>query len=53
MQICLLFIYYRDNIVKNLDSKMSANVDVSNVTFLVMAASIYFHEQVCRVKLPM
>ena len=35
----------RDNIVKNLDSKMSANVDVSNVTFLVMAASIYFHEQ--------
>ncbi|XP_062609862.1 coatomer subunit epsilon-like [Saccostrea cucullata] len=35
----------RASIVRDLDQKMSASVDVSNSTFLVMAASIYNHEQ--------
>ncbi|XP_062849025.1 coatomer subunit epsilon [Trichomycterus rosablanca] len=33
-----------DAIVAELDKKMSKNVDVSNTTFLLMAASIYLHE---------
>ncbi|XP_052100820.1 coatomer subunit epsilon-like [Mytilus californianus] len=51
MQAVKLFADYlsnqskRDAIVRDLDSRMSANVDISNTTFLVMAASIYFHEQ--------
>ncbi len=32
--------------LKDLDHKMSGNVDVSNTTFLLMAASIQFHEEV-------
>ncbi|KAH3713462.1 coatomer subunit epsilon-like [Dreissena polymorpha] len=35
----------RDKIVRDLDSKMGSSVDVSNSTFLLMAASIYFHDQ--------
>ncbi|XP_033750187.1 coatomer subunit epsilon-like [Pecten maximus] len=35
----------RDSLVRDLDSKMSGSFDVSNSTFLVMAASIYYHEQ--------
>ncbi|XP_011436400.2 coatomer subunit epsilon [Magallana gigas] len=35
----------RTSIVRDLDQKMSGSVDVSNSTFLVMAASIYNHEQ--------
>jgi len=35
----------RDSIVKNLDSKMSGNFDLSDSAFLLMAASVYFHEQ--------
>lgn len=34
----------RDAIVVELDREMSKSVDVSNSTFLLMAASIYFHE---------
>ncbi|KAJ8374633.1 hypothetical protein SKAU_G00052130 [Synaphobranchus kaupii] len=34
----------RDAIVADLDKKMSKSVDVANTTFLLMAASIYFHE---------
>ncbi|KAG9350677.1 hypothetical protein JZ751_024566 [Albula glossodonta] len=34
----------RDAIVADLDKKMAKNVDVANTTFLLMAASIYFHE---------
>uniref|UniRef100_A0A8B9H4D2 Coatomer subunit epsilon n=1 Tax=Astyanax mexicanus TaxID=7994 RepID=A0A8B9H4D2_ASTMX len=34
----------RDSIVAELDKKMSKSVDVSNTTFLLMAASIYLHE---------
>uniref|UniRef100_A0AAR2KU24 Coatomer subunit epsilon n=1 Tax=Pygocentrus nattereri TaxID=42514 RepID=A0AAR2KU24_PYGNA len=34
----------RDAIVAELDKKMSKSVDVSNTTFLLMAASIYLHE---------
>ncbi|GAA6090954.1 coatomer subunit epsilon isoform X1 [Tachysurus ichikawai] len=34
----------RDVIVAELDKKMSKSVDVSNTTFLLMAASIYLHE---------
>uniref|UniRef100_A0A673YPP6 Coatomer subunit epsilon n=1 Tax=Salmo trutta TaxID=8032 RepID=A0A673YPP6_SALTR len=34
----------RDAIVAELDKKMSKNVDVANTTFLLMAASIYYHE---------
>ncbi|NXH62481.1 COPE protein, partial [Rhabdornis inornatus] len=35
----------RDSIVADLDKKMSKSVDVANSTFLLMAASIYFHSQ--------
>ncbi|XP_052791835.1 coatomer subunit epsilon-like [Mya arenaria] len=35
----------RDKIVRDLDSKMGSSVDVSNCTFILMAASIYFHDQ--------
>uniref|UniRef100_A0A673J2L7 Coatomer subunit epsilon n=1 Tax=Sinocyclocheilus rhinocerous TaxID=307959 RepID=A0A673J2L7_9TELE len=34
----------RDAIVAELDKKMAKSVDVSNTTFLLMAASIYLHE---------
>uniref|UniRef100_A0A8C5QK04 Coatomer subunit epsilon n=1 Tax=Leptobrachium leishanense TaxID=445787 RepID=A0A8C5QK04_9ANUR len=34
----------RDAIVSELDKKMSKSVDVANTTFLLMAASIYFHD---------
>lgn len=35
----------RPAVLKDLDHKMSGNVDVSNTTFLLMAASIQFHEE--------
>ncbi|XP_036607025.1 coatomer subunit epsilon-like [Trichosurus vulpecula] len=35
----------RDAIVADLDRKMAKNVDVANTTFLLMAASIYFHDK--------
>ncbi|XP_033124024.1 coatomer subunit epsilon-like [Anneissia japonica] len=35
----------REKIVRDLDGQMSSNVDVSNSTFLLMAASIYYHEK--------
>ncbi|XP_065729281.1 coatomer subunit epsilon isoform X4 [Phocoena phocoena] len=35
----------RDGIVAELDREMSRTVDVTNTTFLLMAASIYFHNQ--------
>ncbi|XP_046330603.1 coatomer subunit epsilon-like [Haliotis rufescens] len=35
----------RDAVVRDLDSKMSASVDVSNSAFLLMASSIYYQEQ--------
>lgn len=34
----------RDTILKDLDHKMSSSVDMSNSTFLLMAASIYYHD---------
>ncbi|XP_053855480.1 coatomer subunit epsilon isoform X1 [Vidua macroura] len=35
----------RDSIVAELDKKMAKSVEVANCTFLLMAASIYLHEQ--------
>uniref|UniRef100_A0A8V1ACR8 Coatomer subunit epsilon n=1 Tax=Gallus gallus TaxID=9031 RepID=A0A8V1ACR8_CHICK len=35
----------RDAIVADLDKKMAKSVDVANTTFLLMAASIYFHDK--------
>lgn len=35
----------RDKIVRDLDSKMASNVDMTNNCFMLMAASIYFQEQ--------
>uniref|UniRef100_A0ACB8F291 Uncharacterized protein n=1 Tax=Sphaerodactylus townsendi TaxID=933632 RepID=A0ACB8F291_9SAUR len=35
----------RDTIVAELDKKMAKSMDVSNTTFLLMAASVYFHDQ--------
>uniref|UniRef100_A0A673W949 Coatomer subunit epsilon n=1 Tax=Salmo trutta TaxID=8032 RepID=A0A673W949_SALTR len=34
----------RDDVVAELDKKMAKSVDAANTTFLVMAASIYYHE---------
>ncbi|XP_071434383.1 coatomer subunit epsilon isoform X2 [Pithys albifrons albifrons] len=36
---------HRDAIVAELDKKMAKSVDVANTTFLLMAATIYCHEQ--------
>ncbi|XP_032902865.1 coatomer subunit epsilon [Amblyraja radiata] len=36
---------HRDNTISELDKKMAKNVDVSNITFLLMASSIFLHEQ--------
>ena len=38
-------LFCRDSIVAELDREMSRSVDVTNTTFLLMAASIYFHDQ--------
>ncbi|KAL1772297.1 coatomer subunit epsilon [Sigmodon hispidus] len=35
----------RDAVVVELDREMSRSVDVTNTTFLLMAASVYFHDQ--------
>lgn len=35
----------RENIVANLDQQVSGNVDISNHTFVIVAASIYYLEQ--------
>ncbi|XP_026554828.1 coatomer subunit epsilon [Pseudonaja textilis] len=35
----------RDAIVAELDKKMSKSVEITNTTFLLMAASVYFHDQ--------
>ncbi|XP_072038590.1 coatomer subunit epsilon-like [Amphiura filiformis] len=35
----------REKVVQDLDSKMSSSVDISNDTFLLMAAAIYYHEE--------
>ncbi|XP_005409655.1 PREDICTED: coatomer subunit epsilon isoform X2 [Chinchilla lanigera] len=35
----------RDAVVAELDREMSRSVDVANTTFLLMAASVYFHDQ--------
>ncbi|XP_060641071.2 coatomer subunit epsilon [Anolis sagrei] len=35
----------RDAIVAELDKKMAKSVDITNTTFLLMAASVYFHDQ--------
>lgn len=43
----ILIIHSRDAIVRDLDSKLIGNVDMSNSIFVLMAASIYYHEQVC------
>ena len=38
--------YFRDRIVRDLESKMNKSVDVSDSTFLLMAGSIYYHDGV-------
>uniref|UniRef100_A0A8C7WUX8 Coatomer subunit epsilon n=1 Tax=Oryzias sinensis TaxID=183150 RepID=A0A8C7WUX8_9TELE len=37
--------FVRDAIVVDLDKQMAKSVDAANTTFLLMAASIYYHEQ--------
>lgn len=41
---CFFLLYCRDAIVADLDKKMAKSVDAANTTFLLMAASIYYHE---------
>lgn len=36
---------YRDAIITSLDEQMTGNVDVSNHTFVIVAATIYSNEQ--------
>ncbi|XP_071018647.1 coatomer subunit epsilon-like [Oncorhynchus clarkii lewisi] len=43
LQYCFCFLC-RDAVVAELDKKMAKSVDVANTTFLVMTASIYYHE---------
>lgn len=38
---------YREGIVKEIEGKLTSGVEASNDTFLLMAASVYYHEQVC------
>ena len=35
----------RESIVANLDQQVSGNVDISNHTFVIVAASVYYLEQ--------
>ena len=35
----------RESVLQKVESKLSASVDVNNDIFLIMAASIYFHEK--------
>ncbi len=42
----LKYLFDRDKVLSDLDKKMSGNVDISNSTSLLMAASIYYHEGV-------
>ena len=37
---------YRDSIVKQIEGKLSSGVEANNDTFILMAASIYLHQQV-------
>lgn len=45
MFLCFCLCSCRDAIVADLDKKMAKSVDVANTTFLLMAASIYFHDK--------
>ncbi len=36
----------REAILKDIEGKLTSGVDASNDTFLLMAASVYYHEQV-------
>ena len=36
----------REAILKQVEGKLTSGVDASNDTFILMAASIYYHEQV-------
>lgn len=35
----------REALLRDLDSKVNAGVDADNDTFLIMAASVFYHEQ--------
>ena len=36
---------FRESLLRDLDSKVNAGVDADNDTFLLMAATIFYHEQ--------
>jgi len=46
LRVKLIDVRFREKILAELDSKMSANLELSNSIFLLMAASILFHENV-------
>ena len=37
---------HRESIVKQIEGKLTSGVDAGNDTFILMAASVYYHEQV-------
>ena len=52
--IALVFSHYlsvspfatREAILKDLDQQLTSGIDASNDTFMIMAASVYLHEEV-------
>lgn len=42
----LSLLHIRESIVKAVEGKLTSGVDAGNDTFILMAASIYYHEQV-------
>lgn len=41
----------RESIIQNLETKLTSGVDSNNDLFLLMAASVYYHEQASCIKL--
>ena len=39
---------YRDEVLKDLDKKLTSGVDADNDTFIIVASSIYYNEEVRR-----
>ena len=44
--VTVFYFMCRESILKQVESKLTSGVDASNDTFILMAASIYYHEQV-------
>ena len=46
--MCVCVCVYRDEVLKDLDKKLTSGVDADNDTFIIVASSIYYNEEVRR-----